>query len=82
MYAAGEPEIPSANKDALAEGLRAHGHRHVITLNKREDLADIIKAEASAGDIVICLGAGSISSWAKALPRELEQAFARDGKEA
>ena len=82
VYAAGEPEIPSANKDALAEGLRAHGHRHVITLNKREDLADIIKAEASAGDIVICLGAGSISSWAKALPRELEQAFARDGKEA
>ena len=82
VYAAGEPEIPSANKDALAEGLRAHGHRHVITLNKREDLADIIKTEASAGDIVICLGAGSISSWAKALPRELEQAFARDGKEA
>ncbi len=82
VYAAGEPEIPSANKEALAEGLRAHGHRHVVVLNKREDLADIIKAEASAGDIVICLGAGSISSWAKALPRELEQAYARDGEEA
>ena len=82
VYAAGEPEIPSANKEALAEGLRAHGHRHVVVLNKREDLADIIKAEASSGDIVICLGAGSISSWAKALPRELEQAYARDGEEA
>ncbi|MBQ8346941.1 MAG: UDP-N-acetylmuramate--L-alanine ligase [Alphaproteobacteria bacterium] len=74
VYSAGEEEIPSANKEALAEGLRSHGHRHVITLNKREDLAGIIRREASSGDIVICLGAGSISSWAKALPQELAQA--------
>ena len=74
VYSAGEEEIPSANKEALAEGLRSHGHRHVITLNKREDLAGIIRQEASSGDIVICLGAGSISSWAKALPQELAQA--------
>lgn len=71
VYSAGEEEIPSANKEALAEGLRSHGHRHVVTLNKREDLAGIIKREASSGDIVVCLGAGSISSWAKALPEEL-----------
>lgn len=74
VYAAGEQEIPSANKEALVEGLRAHGHRHVIALNKREDLADIIRQEAKSGDIVICLGAGSISSWAKALPEELQKA--------
>ncbi|MBR4126007.1 MAG: UDP-N-acetylmuramate--L-alanine ligase [Alphaproteobacteria bacterium] len=74
VYAAGEKEIPAANKEALVEGLRAHGHRHVIALNKREDLAGIIKQEASVGDIVICLGAGSISSWAKALPEELLKA--------
>ena len=79
VYSAGEEEIPEANKDALVEGLRTHGHRHVIALNKREDLADIIKQEASSGDIVICLGAGSISSWAKALPKELEQAYTNEG---
>ena len=80
VYSAGEKEIPSANKEALAEGMRAHGHRHVIVLNKREDLADIIKNEASAGDIVVCLGAGSISSWAKALPQELTQAYENSNK--
>lgn len=74
VFSAGEEEIPSANKEALVEGLRAHGHRHVIALNKREDLAAIIKQEAQSGDIVICLGAGSISSWAKALPKELQEA--------
>ena len=72
VYAAGEEEIPSANKEALVEGLRSHGHRHVIALNKREDLAAIIRQEAASGDFVICLGAGSISSWAKALPEELK----------
>ena len=79
IYAAGEDEIPSANKQALVDGLRAHGHRNVIELDKHEDLAGIIAEQASKDDIVICLGAGSISSWAKALPAELEALFAAKG---
>lgn len=79
IYAAGEDEIPSANKHALVDGLRAHGHRNVIELDKREDLAGIIAEQAGKDDIVICLGAGSISAWAKALPAELEALFAAKG---
>ena len=41
-----------------------------------EALAPLIKAEASADDLVVCLGAGSISAWANALPEELERLFA------
>lgn len=75
VYSAGEEEIPSANREALVEGLRLHGHRHVISLQKHEDLAEIIKEEADPEDIVICLGAGSISKWAQSLPEELKKAF-------
>lgn len=75
VYSAGEEEIPTANKNALVEGLQTHGHRHVVGLEKREDLVEIIKTEADPDDIVICLGAGSISGWAKSLPTELAEAF-------
>ena len=36
-----------------------------------ENLAAMIRKTAEAGDYVICLGAGSISAWANALPEEL-----------
>ena len=81
VYSAGEEEIPHANKDALIEGLRAHGHRHVIPLNRHEDLAGIIKEIACPNDIVICLGAGNISSWAKHLPKELAELYKTGEKE-
>ena len=72
VYAAGEQPIEGASRDALVEGLLAHGHRDVQALNRSEDLAALIAAQAKSGDYVICLGAGSISSWAYALPSELE----------
>lgn len=73
VYAAGEKPIPGALKQDIIEGLRAHGHRHVIDMESPEKLPSIIKETASSGDIVICLGAGTVSSWAYALPAELEK---------
>jgi UDP-N-acetylmuramate--alanine ligase len=72
VYPAGEQPIEGANRDALAEGLRAHGHREVHALKDPKDLAPLIATLAAPGDYVICLGAGSISGWAHALPEELE----------
>ena len=34
VYEAGEGAIDGINSDALAEGLRSHGHRHVVSLAK------------------------------------------------
>ena len=53
------------------QGLRAHGHRHVIALESPEKLAALVAAMAQPGDYVVCLGAGSITQWAYALPGEL-----------
>ena len=71
VYAAGEAPIPGADRDELVTAARAHGHRHVLALEGPEDLADIVRGIAKPGDYVICLGAGTITQWAYALPGEL-----------
>ena len=72
VYPAGEQPIDGANRDALVEGLRAHGHRQAHALLDPSDLAGMIAELAAPDDYVVCLGAGSISGWAYALPQELE----------
>jgi UDP-N-acetylmuramate--alanine ligase len=77
VYPAGEPPIPGIDRDALVQGLRTHGHRDVIALEGPEKLAPLIAAAAESGDYVICLGAGSITQWAYALPADLAALEAR-----
>ena len=71
VYAAGEDPIPGASRDDLVAGLIAHGHRHARALLDEADLARLVKEQARPGDMVVCLGAGSISAWANALPARL-----------
>ncbi len=71
VYAAGEAPIEGADRDGLVEGLKLRGHRDARALPEREALAGIIRETARPGDTVVCLGAGSISQWAYALPGEL-----------
>lgn len=72
VYTAGEDPIEGATHTGLVEGLMARGHRDARALDKPEDLASLISETAEPGDLVICLGAGSITHWAHALPGELE----------
>jgi UDP-N-acetylmuramate--alanine ligase len=72
VYPAGEAPIAGIDRDHFVQGLRAHGHREVIALQKSADLAGIIKGRAVPGDLVVCLGAGNITQWAYALPGELK----------
>jgi len=71
VYAAGEDPIPGASRDDLVAGLIAHGHRHARALLDEADLARLVREQAQPGDMVVCLGAGSISAWANALPAKL-----------
>ena len=71
VYAAGEPPIEGISRDSLVEGLRAHGHRNVVALSNPAALAGQVRALARPGDLVVCLGAGSITQWAHALPADL-----------
>ncbi len=71
VYAAGEAPLPGMSRDGLVDGLRARGHRSVVPLPGPEHLAEMVHAIAKPGDFVICLGAGTITQWAAALPAEL-----------
>ena len=77
VYPAGEAPIAGVNRDALIEGLRAKGHRSVVPLPGPEHLAEMVHAIARQGDYVVCLGAGSITNWAHALPEQLTELQAR-----
>ena len=55
---------------ALIEGVRARG-REGVHPAARETVAQRIAEEAKPGDVVIFLGAGDITAWARALPEEL-----------
>ena len=71
IYAAGEEPIPGASRDDLVAGIIAHGHRHARALIDEADLVRLVREQAQPGDMVVCLGAGSISAWANALPAKL-----------
>ena len=72
VYAAGEAPIDGYGKADLAQGLQAHGHRGVMMLDSPDALASLVADNACDGDIVMCLGAGSITNWAAALPAALD----------
>jgi UDP-N-acetylmuramate--alanine ligase len=67
VYAAGEEPIEGVDSAALVEGLRAHGHRMVHTVEDFDDLCRKLRDLAAEGDMVICMGAGDITKWAAGL---------------
>jgi UDP-N-acetylmuramate--alanine ligase len=71
VYAAGEDPIPGTSRDDLVAGLIRHGHRHAVALDSEDDLERLVRETAQPGDMVVCLGAGTISAWANALPGRL-----------
>ena len=71
VFAAGEAPIEGATREALVEGLTRRGHRHARAITGLDDLVAMVRAEARPGDMVVCLGAGTISAWANALPAHL-----------
>lgn len=74
VYAAGEQPIENIDRDALVAGLQEHGHRSVTALASPETLPSLVAGMAQPGDFVVCLGAGTITQWANALPEALRAA--------
>ena len=71
VYAAGEAPIAGASRDDLVAGLIRHGHRHARAVTSEDDLERLVREQARPGDMVVCLGAGTISAWANGLPARL-----------
>ena len=73
IYAAGEDPIEGVSAEELVSRIKSGGHRDARYISGPAEIAPIVSALAKPGDFVVMLGAGNITSWAAALPAELEQ---------
>jgi len=60
IYAAGEAPIAAADGRALARAMRVAGHEALVFVDDVKKMAQVIVDHAQAGDVVMCMGAGSI----------------------
>jgi UDP-N-acetylmuramate--alanine ligase len=72
IYAAGEDKLPGVDAASLAEAIRAHGHRDVRLVPELDAVPDALLPALLPGDLVITLGAGSVSSLGPRLLAALE----------
>ncbi len=72
VYPAGEQPIEGTDAAALVTGIKSAGHRDARVIEGPAQIAPIVASEAKEGDFVVFLGAGNITQWAYALPKELE----------
>ncbi len=72
VYAAGEPPIEGVEPRRAGRGRApATATATCAPIDGPDDLAPLIAELARPGDLVVCLGAGSITQWANALPGRL-----------
>ena len=60
IYAAGEAPIAAADGRALSRAMRVAGHEALVFVDDIHKMAQVIVDHAQDGDVVMCMGAGSI----------------------
>ncbi|MBM3468646.1 MAG: UDP-N-acetylmuramate--L-alanine ligase [Alphaproteobacteria bacterium] len=75
VYGAGEAPIEGATSSHLVKAIQASSSFKVHELTDSEDLASLAYSLFSGGpkegDMILCVGAGTITQWAAALPVQL-----------
>lgn len=61
VYSAGEQPIAGADSARLVQAMRQHGHRDVHHVPERGDLVRALTGKLLPGDVVVTMGAGSIT---------------------
>ena len=74
IYAASEASIEGVSAQALVEKIRSHGHRSAHYVASMEAGVAAIAAIAEPGDLIITLGAGSVSQAAEKILEKLREA--------
>ncbi len=76
IYAASEPELQGVSTVALLQKIRAHGHRSAEYVASVDAGVAAVTAAVKPGDLVITLGAGSVSQAADKILERLREAAA------
>jgi UDP-N-acetylmuramate--alanine ligase len=61
IYAAGEPPIPGITGQALADAIRAAGHKSVVFHSSMQKGIEELLRAARPGDAILTIGAGNVS---------------------
>jgi UDP-N-acetylmuramate--alanine ligase len=77
VYAAGEAPIAAADGRAICRAIRSRGKVEPVFVEKVESLHDALRAVLKPGDVLVTMGAGSISGVSHALPQKLGGAAPR-----
>lgn len=72
IYSASQQPIAGINQDSLIAGIKKY-HKQVVKLDNEQNLASTLKPYLKDDSLIICMGAGTISSWANNLQEKLYQ---------
>ena len=62
IYPAGEDPLPNVSGQRLADGVKVHGHRDVRFVGDLQTIPRILEDQLLEGDLIMTLGAGSVTS--------------------
>ena len=68
LYSAGEQPLRGIDQHYMAEGIRKTGHPSAIAIDSVRELPAVLRRMIRPNDMVVCLGAGTSTEWAHALP--------------
>jgi UDP-N-acetylmuramate--alanine ligase len=71
VYAAGETPVAGADGRAICRAVRSRGQLEPLFVEKVEELPEALRGVLRDGDVIVAMGAGSISAAAHALPAAL-----------
>ena len=71
MYSAGERKKYNFDQQKFSELISKKSNIQVININNQKDLSNFFKRNLFDNEMIICMGAGSISSWLRSISKEL-----------
>lgn len=71
VYAAGESEVEEYSHKRLIHELTQKGHKNVEFFENTQKFVKEVLPQIQSGDVIIFLGAGTITQWAHQCPKEL-----------
>ena len=72
VYSAGEKIKYNFNQNYFSQLIANKSKVQVININDQKDLKNYLKKNLSNNEMVICMGAGSISNWIREIGNELK----------
>ena len=71
VYSAGEKDLYKYNEEKFSKLISKNSKTQIINIKDQHDLKNFFKKNLFSDELVICMGAGSISTWIRKIAKEL-----------